>query len=123
VWTATADALAPLGIGAGGGPNTLLATVLEFWEDGAGGTGTHVVVRFQLIDPWRRERWNAVVAAGSGEPGHLSPLAAPATPAAGAPGPSSDGAAVNVFTYALAELAARARVQFATPAFQQLLAP
>ena len=116
VWNATADALAHQAIGATAGPNMLVATVSEFWEDGIGGTGTHVVVRYQVIDPSGRERWAAVIRCGSGEP--ADPNAPPALLPRGPDAPS-----VDVITYALAELAARARVQFATAAFQQAVAP
>src|SRR3954470_20254396 len=75
-WNATADALAHEAVGATAGPNTLVATVSEFWEDGIGGTGTHVVVRYQIIDPSGRERWAAVIRCGSGEP--ADPNAPPA---------------------------------------------
>jgi hypothetical protein len=112
VWTASADALAQQAIGASTGPTRLIATVLEFWEDGLG-TGTHVVVRYQLLDAAGRERWTATVRSGSGEP---------ADPSGPAPARTADAPSVDVFTYALAELAARARAQFATPAFQQALA-
>lgn len=112
VWTATADALGQLGIGATAGQHRLVATVLEFWEDYVSGSGTHVVVRYQLFDPAGQERWAATVTSGSGEPGHLAE-----TPPAIAPAP--DGPAGGTFTYALADLAAHARAQFETPAFQQ----
>lgn len=115
VWTATADALGQLGIGATAGQHRLVATVLEFWEDYVSGSGTHVVVHYQLFDPAGRERWAATVTSGSGEPGHLAE-----TPPALAPQPG--GPAPGTFTYALADLAAHARAQFATPAFQQAMA-
>jgi hypothetical protein len=114
VWSATSDALAQVGVGANAGPN-LVATVLEFWEDGVGGTGTHVAVRYQLIDPSGRERWTATIRCGSGEP--ADPTAPRPTLASGPDAPS-----VDIFSYALADLAARARVQFATPVFQQTIA-
>ena len=114
VWTATADAMGQLGIGATAGQHRLVATVLEFWEDYVGGSGTHVVVRYQLFDPSGGERWSAIVTSGSGEPGHLAE-----SPPAMAPPPR--GPAAGAFTYALADLAAHARAQFATPAFQQAI--
>jgi len=113
VWTATADAMGQLGIGATAGQHRLVATVMEFWEDYVGGSGTHVVVRYQLFDPSGAERWSAIVTSGSGEPGHLAESPPPMAPAPGAGG---------AFTYALADLAAHARAQFATPAFQQAMA-
>jgi hypothetical protein len=113
VWSATADALAGVDIGASAGP-TLIATVLEFWEDGIGGTGTHVAIRYQLVDLSGRQRWTATIRGGSGEP----PDPTASRPAAGPGAP-----AVDIFAYALADLAARARVQFATAAFQQAVAP
>ena len=86
---------------------------MEFWEDYVGGSGTHVVVRYQLFDPSGAERWSGIVTSGSGEPGHLAESPPPMAPAPGAGG---------AFTYALADLAAHARAQFATPAFQQAMA-
>lgn len=117
VWAATADALRYVGIGASAGPNRLLATVLEFWEDGIGGTGSHVVVRYLLVDASGRERWNATIGSGAGEPGDPPPP----SPAVAARDPGDP--ALNMFTYALDELATRARAAFATPAFQQAIAP
>ena len=104
-----------LGIGATAGQHRLVATVFEFWEDYVGGSGTHVVVHYQLFDPSGQERWAATVSSGSGEPGHL----AESPPAIA---PPASGPAGGAFTYALADLAAHARAQFATPAFQQAIA-
>ena len=113
VWMATVDALGQLGIGAGAGPYQLLATVLEFWEDGIGGTGSHVAVRYQLLDPSGRERWSATVESGSSARGDPSPPAV---------APSVNDGSYGLFDYALAVLAARARAEFAAAAFQQAIA-
>ena len=113
VWTATANALGQVGIGAGAGSCQLLATVLEFWEDGIGGTGSHVAVRYQLLDPSGRERWSATVESGSSARGDPSPPAV---------APSANDGSYGLFDYALAVLAARARAHFATLAFQQAIA-
>jgi hypothetical protein len=115
VWMATADALAQLGIGASAGPNKLLATVLEFWEDGVGGSGSHVRVRYQLFDAAGRERWAATVESGGSAPGDPS---SPPPAIATAP----EGRTYGMFGYALGMVAARARVQFATAAFQEAIA-
>ena len=61
----------------------------------------------------RARRWSAIVTSGSGEPGHLAESRRRWRRRAGAGG---------AFTYALADLAAHARAQFATPAFQQAMA-
>jgi hypothetical protein len=116
IWSATADALARAGIDTTGGPNRLCATVFEFWEDGVGGSGTHVVVFYQLVDASNRELWNITVRSGTGEPGDPS---VPTAPEVGT-GPVDPG--LNMFTYALAELAVRANAAFIAPAFQQAAA-
>src|SRR5262245_44075338 len=107
VWSATADALAQLGLGAGGGPNKLLATVLEFWNDP--GAGNRVAVRYQLIDAHGRERWAVTIESGSNTRGD------PATPAVEAPPPPpGSDPAIAQFGTSLAVLAASARAHFAT---------
>jgi hypothetical protein len=117
VWAATADALARAGIGASGGPNRLYASVLDFWEDAFTSEGSHIVVLYRLVDPADRELWRGSVSSGTGEPGDPSVAVAPETQL----GPVDSD--LNVFTYALAELAARATAAFASPAFQQATAP
>jgi|KBSMisStandDraft_5_1062788.scaffolds.fasta_scaffold315192_2 hypothetical protein len=112
VWSATADALAQVGIGPSTGPNQLVTTVQEFWEDGVGGTGTHVVVRYDLTDASGRVRWTDTVHGGNGEPPD------PTTP----PTPGVDLAGIDIFTRALADVSWRARARFASAPFQQALA-
>jgi hypothetical protein len=116
VRAATAEALARAGIGAEGGPNRLYATVLDFWEDGFTSGGSHVVVLYQLVDATNRERWALIVRSGTGEPGD------PSLPAAPEIGGGYVEPGMNMFTYALYELAVRASAAFATPAFQQAAA-
>jgi hypothetical protein len=107
VTDATSDALRSAGVGAAGGPKTLVATIKDFWMDGFVGYKVTITVQYQLVDQGGKPLWGAEV---KGESGGAQLFG------------SAQSTTIKLYQKALADLATNAGSQFQSPPFQQALA-
>jgi hypothetical protein len=109
VTEATTDALKMAGLGAAGGPKTLVATVTEFWMDGFVGYKAGVTVSYTLqAGTGGAPLWSQEIKGGAGGSTF------------GASGPNA--MAQKLFAAALTDLANKASAEFKSPAFMQAMA-